>query len=169
MRTRLVSRMRTQVLSRTPRRQPGRHGPPRPDGRLGARGWIYGGRYGLDRYLYLLQRVTGLGLVLYLFLHIYETGIRLRGEAAWNATMVLFRSPLFVVLEFLLFAAFVFHSLNGLRLIFAEMGWLLGRSAAPVYPYRTSLHRHRPWVYALMVLTGLFLALAALDIFILPG
>jgi succinate dehydrogenase / fumarate reductase cytochrome b subunit len=145
--------------------RPARPGP-RP--RLGVGGWAYAGRYGLDRYLYLLQRISGLGLILYLFIHIYETGIRLRGEAAWNATMALFRTPVFVVLEFLLFAGFVFHGLNGLRLIFAEMGWLLGRPTRPVYPYETSVRRHRPWVYALMILTGLGLALAALDIFWLP-
>lgn len=140
-----------------------------PPPRLGTRGWVYAGRYGVDRVLYLLQRISGLGLILYLFIHIYETGIRLRGEAAWAATMALFRHPLFVTFEFVVFAGFVFHALNGLRLVFAELGWLLGRPARPVYPYRSSLRRHRPWVYALMVLTGLFLALAAWDIFVLPG
>ena len=139
-------------------------GPPK---RIGVRGWAYAGRYGLDRYLYILQRASGLGLILYLFIHIYETGIRLRGEAAWSATMALFRSPVFIVFEFVLFAGFVFHALNGLRLIFAEMGWLLGPPTRPVYPYRTSIKRHRPWVYALMLLTGLFVALAAWDIFVL--
>jgi len=136
---------------------------------MGVRGWIYAGRYGVDRAMYILQRVSGLGLILYLFIHIYETGIRLRGEAAWNATMALFRHPVFVAFEFVVFAGFVFHGLNGLRLIFAELGWLLGRPARPVYPYPSSLRRHHPWVYALMVLTGLFLALAAWDIFVLPG
>ena len=139
-------------------------GPPK---RIGVRGWVYAGRYGPDRYLYILQRASGLGLILYLFIHIYETGIRLRGEAAWSATMALFRTPVFIVFEFVLFAGFVFHALNGLRLIFAEMGWLLGPPTRPVYPYRTSIKRHRPWVYALMVLTGLFVALAAWDIFVL--
>ena len=141
-------------------------GPPK---RIGVGGWVYAGRYGLDRYLYILQRASGLGLILYLFIHIYETGIRLRGEAVWSATMALFRTPVFIFFEFVLFAGFVFHALNGLRLIFAELGWLLGPPTRPVYPYRTSVKRHRPWVYALMVLTGLFLALAAWDIFVLPG
>jgi len=142
------------------------HTPPR---RLGVRGWVYAGRYGIDRYLYLLQRVSGLGLVLYLFLHIYETGVRLRGEAAWTATMALFRHPVFVFLEFVVFAGFVYHALNGLRLIVAELGWALGAPSRPVYPYRSSLRRHRPWVYALMLLSGILLALAAADIFALPG
>ena len=140
-----------------------------PRARLGMRGWIYAGHYGIDRYLYILQRATGLGLVLYLLLHIYETGIRLRGEAAWEATMALFRSPVFVVLEYMLFAAFVFHALNGLRLIAAEMGWLLGTPARPVYPYRSSMARQRPWVWALMILTALLLILAGVDFWLLPG
>ncbi len=140
-----------------------------PRRRLGVRGWIYAGRYGLDRYLYLLQRTSGLGLLIYLFLHIYETGVRLRGEAAWTATMALFRRPVFVFLEFVVFAGFAYHALNGVRLIAAELGWSLGRPARPVYPYRSSLRRHRPWVYALMLLSGVLLALAAADIFALPG
>lgn len=143
-----------------------RRGPPP---RLGVRGWIYAGRYGADRYLYVLQRASGLGLIVYLFLHIYETGARLRGEAAWNATMALFRHPLFVFFEFVLFAGFVYHALNGLRLIFAEMGWLLGAPGRPVYPYRSSLGRHRPWVYVVMIVTGILIVLAAVDIFLLPG
>ncbi|MDR7426579.1 MAG: succinate dehydrogenase, cytochrome b556 subunit [Armatimonadota bacterium] len=137
--------------------------------RLGVRGWIYAGRYGIDRYLYVLQRVSGLGLVLYLLLHIYETGARLRGEAAWTATMALFRHPVFVFLEFVVFAGFIYHALNGVRLMVAELGWLLGAPARPVYPYGSSLSRHRPWVYALMLLGGVLLALAATDIFALPG
>jgi len=44
--------------------------------RLGMRGWAVGGRWGLERYLYTLHRVTGLALLAYFLLHIFVTSSR---------------------------------------------------------------------------------------------
>ena len=33
--------------------------------RLGIKGWLAGGKWGPERYLYFLHRVTGLGLLFY--------------------------------------------------------------------------------------------------------
>ena len=44
--------------------------------RLGVRGWVGGGRWGLDRYLYSLHRITGLALLFYFLLHIVVTSSR---------------------------------------------------------------------------------------------
>ena len=57
---------RTQVLE--PKREDASHAAIHQDGhpnRLGLKGWVAGGRWGPDRYLYTLHRVTGLGLLLY--------------------------------------------------------------------------------------------------------
>ncbi|MDR5695155.1 MAG: succinate dehydrogenase, cytochrome b556 subunit [Armatimonadota bacterium] len=137
--------------------------------RLGVKGWVWAGRFGVERYLYTLHRVTGIGLVIYLFLHIYETGIRLQGREAWEATMALFRTPFFVFLEYVLFVGFIFHAVNGLRLIFTELGYALGKPTRPVYPYRTSVLRHRPVVYVIMILMAILIVLGGVDIFLLPG
>jgi len=120
---------------------------------------VYAGRYSFERYLYVLHRLTGLGLIFYLLLHIFETGQRMQGEETWSAWMALFATPLFKMLEYLLFVAFVFHALNGVRLLVTELGFFMGRPAHPVYPYTTSVKRHRPLTLALMILAALVLLL----------
>jgi succinate dehydrogenase / fumarate reductase cytochrome b subunit len=137
-----------------------------PPNRLGLRGWAYAGRYSGERYLYLLHRLTGLGLTAYLLLHIVETGQRQAGAAAWSGLMALFATPVFKALEYLLFAAFVFHGLNGLRLLATELGFFLGRPAHPVYPYASSVRRHRPLTFALMILAALVIALGGSSLFL---
>jgi len=100
---------------------------------FGFRGWVYAGRYGIERYLYTLQRITGLGVLIYLPLHIIVTGQKL-DEASWNATMD-FVYRLGPYGEFLVFVGAVFHGLNGIRLLFTEFGYMLAKPARPVYPF----------------------------------
>lgn len=139
---------------------------PRPSpNHLGIKGWVYAGRYSIERYLYILHRVTGLGLILYLLLHIVETGQRVSGPAQWGALMALFDSPIFRILEYVVFVGFVFHALNGLRLLVTELGFFLGKPAQPVYPYPSSLRRHRPLTFALMALAAVALILGASSLF----
>jgi succinate dehydrogenase / fumarate reductase cytochrome b subunit len=87
------------------------------------------------------------------------------GPARWGALMALFTSPIFRVLEYVVFAGFIFHALNGLRLHFTELGFFLGKPAQPVYPYPTSLKRHRPLTYVLMALAAVALILGASSLF----
>ena len=133
--------------------------------RLGLRGWAYAGRYSCERYLYLGHRLSGIGLIAYMVLHIIETANRMRGEEAWAGLMALFASPPFKVIEYLLFAAAVFHAMNGVRLLFTELGFFLGRPTEPVYPYSTSVTRHRPLTYIVMALAGLIMLLGGSSFF----
>lgn len=137
---------------------------PRPNA-LGLRGWVYAGRYSFERYLYLLHRLSGLGLIVYLLLHIIETGQRLAGAETWTGLMALFASPVFKFMEYVLFAAFIFHGLNGIRLAVTELGFFLGKPAQPIYPYASSIRRHRPVTYALMILAGLAIVLGGSSLF----
>jgi succinate dehydrogenase / fumarate reductase cytochrome b subunit len=133
--------------------------------RLGLKGWAYAGRYSFERYLYLGHRLSGIGLIAYMVLHIVETANRIRGEEAWAGLMALFASPPFKVIEYLLFAAAVFHAMNGVRLLLTELGFFLGRPNEPVYPYSTSVMRHRPLTYVIMVLAGLIMLLGGSSFF----
>lgn len=133
--------------------------------RLGVKGWVYAGRYTFERYLYLGHRLSGLGLIAYMVLHIIETANRMRGEQAWAGLMALFASPPFKVIEYLLFAAAVFHALNGVRLLLTELGFFLGKPKEPVYPYSTSVMRHRPLTYVIMALAGLIIVLGGSSLF----
>ncbi len=139
--------------------------PPRQN-YLGAGGWVWGGKYKLERYLYLLHRVTGLGLLLFGVLHLIETTFfRIQGQDVWEATMALLRKPWFEVGLYLVAVAFIFHALNGLRLILQELGFALGKPTPPIYPFKDALRKQRLWTLA-MVAVVVILALVFLFDFI---
>jgi succinate dehydrogenase / fumarate reductase cytochrome b subunit len=122
--------------------------------RLGIRGWVGGGRWGFERYLYTLHRITGLGLLAYLLMHIFVTSARTFGPEAWEQAMRAVEGPLFKAGEYLVFAAFAFHAVNGIRLGMIELGFAIGRPIEPVYPYATSVGRQRPLAIAVMLIAG---------------
>lgn len=137
--------------------------------RLGLWGWLGGGRWGYERYLYALHRVTGVGLLVYFLLHIVVTSSRALGQASWEAAMGRVTGPIFVIGEFLVFAAFAFHALNGLRLVLIELGFAVGKPFEPVYPYKTSVNVQRPLSILVMLLAAIVVVLGGLDFFVLGG
>jgi succinate dehydrogenase / fumarate reductase cytochrome b subunit len=116
--------------------------------RLGIWGWLGGGRWGAERYLYTLHRLTGLGLLAYFLLHIVVTSSRAFSAAAWNRAMSQVSGPFFKFGEYLVFLAFCFHAINGIRLGLVELGIAVGKPIEPVYPYRTSVDVQRPLALA---------------------
>jgi len=136
--------------------------------RLGIKGWWSGGRWGAERYLYLLHRLSGLGLLTYFLLHILVTSSRAFGMEAWQKAMEGVSGPVFKVGEFLVFAAFAFHALNGLRLVLVELGILTGPAEEPIYPYRTSLNVQRPFMIVMMILAAVVIAAGGYEFFLLP-
>lgn len=131
--------------------------------RLGMRGWVVGGRWGLERYLYTLHRVTGLGLLAYFLLHIFVTSSRALGREAWEAAMRAVASPAFALGEYLVFLAFVFHAVNGVRLVLLEVLGAVGPAEDPVYPYRTSVDRQRPLALGVLALAAILAAIGGYD------
>jgi len=128
------------------------------DNRLGIWGWLGGGRWGPERYAYILHRLTGLGILFYFLLHIFVTSLRARGLYLWTGNGF-FHRPIFKLGEFLVFGAFAYHALNGIRLVLVELGFAVGKPIEPVYPYKTSLNVQRPLLVGMMILTCIFLAL----------
>ncbi len=135
--------------------------------RLGLWGWLGGGRWGLERYLYTLHRLTGLGLLAYFLLHIVVTSSRAISPERWQAAMDSVTGPLFTVGEFLVFVAFAFHAVNGIRLVLVELGWAVGKPLEPVYPYKTSVNFQRPLAVGAMILAAIVMILGGLDFFVL--
>ncbi len=68
----------------------------------------------------MLHRLTGVGILLFLCLHILDTALILWGPAAYNHIIQLYRHPLFRPLEVALYAAVLFHALNGIRVIIVD-------------------------------------------------
>jgi succinate dehydrogenase / fumarate reductase cytochrome b subunit len=128
----------------------------RHDNRLGIWGWLGGGRWGVERYAYILHRVTGLGILCYFLMHVVVTSLRATGVYLWVEGGVL-HQPAFKVGEFLVFSAFAYHASNGVRLVLVELGFAVGKPIEPVYPYKTSLNVQRPLLIAMMILAAVFL------------
>ena len=123
---------------------------------LGVWGWLGGGRWGIERYAYALHRVTGLGILLYLLMHVFVTALRVRGIYLWTDGRFLDK-PAFRVGEFLVFAAFAYHAFNGVRLVLVELGFAVGKPFEPIYPYKTSLNVQRPLLLVMMLLAAVTL------------
>lgn len=129
----------------------------RYDNRLGLWGWLGGGRWGVERYAYILHRITGLGILLYFLMHTVVTSLRATGLYLWDAGEF-FDKPIFKFGEFLVFAAFAYHAFNGVRLVLVELGFAVGKPIEPVYPYKTSLSVQRPLLILMMILAAILLA-----------
>ena len=72
---------------------------------------------------WMLHRLTGLGLVAYLILHVWGLKAITNAEA-YNALIASYHAPLFKVAEFGLLIAVVYHALNGVRIVLIDfMGW----------------------------------------------
>ena len=118
--------------------------------RLGLKGWIAGGRWGPDRYLYALHRLTGLGLVVYFIAHIIVTSSRALGQESWESAMGTVSGGIWVL------------GLLGL----AEVGIGTGAPIEPVYPYKTSLDAQRPWAILALLAVAAIVVVGTLDFFV---
>ncbi len=74
---------------------------------------------------WLLHRVTGVGVLLFLLAHIVDTALIGFGPAAYEHALGLYRMPVFKVGEILLVFAVIYHSVNGVRVILVDF-WEAG-------------------------------------------
>src|SRR5689334_21453144 len=79
-------------------------------------GWRYSGMVA-----FVIQRVTGLALLFYLFLHVHTIHL-LREPDKFDVALQQFRSPVFKLLEIGLLGTVILHALNGVRLTLIDMG-----------------------------------------------
>lgn len=130
---------------------------------LGIVGWLGGGRWGLERYLYILHRLTGLGILFFFVIHIFASSARMFGPEAWKAAMQVLQHPVLKLGEFAVFAAFAFHALNGLRLILIELGLAVGDAEEPIFPYKSSIDKQRPLMKVAMVIVGILIVFGGVN------
>lgn len=77
-----------------------------------------------------LNRITGLGLVAYLYLHLAVLSTLLVGEDSWNGFLELATSPIFLGLDVLLVFGLLAHGLNGTRLSLIGSGFVTDHQKA---------------------------------------
>jgi len=73
---------------------------------------------------WVLHRITGLGLVFYILLHTILMGSSLlSGKEDFDSILALLMShPVFEFLDMLLLGTVIYHSLNGIRILFFDIG-----------------------------------------------
>jgi len=75
----------------------------------------YKGRTGM--WMWLLHRLTGLGILAFLIIHVIETAMVIWSPALYDTFIASYKTVLFRFAELLIFFAVLFHALNGLRIV----------------------------------------------------
>lgn len=71
---------------------------------------------------FILNRITALGLTLYLFLHLYMLRQLAEGPASYEGFLETIHSPIFIFGEFLVVTGGFIHGLNGIRIGLTSFG-----------------------------------------------
>jgi succinate dehydrogenase / fumarate reductase cytochrome b subunit len=79
-------------------------------------------RGGVGVWAFALNRITGVGLVAYLYLHLAVLSLLVGGEDSWDSFVGLAKSDVFLGLDVLLFAGLLIHALNGIRITLVSLG-----------------------------------------------
>ncbi|MEI7554395.1 succinate dehydrogenase, cytochrome b556 subunit [Candidatus Chlorohelix sp.] len=79
---------------------------------------MYRGQFGM--WLWILHRLTGVGILGFLFLHIADTYLVGLGPIFYEDLVFLYKIPPFRIIEVLLVGAVLFHASNGLRIILLD-------------------------------------------------
>lgn len=69
---------------------------------------------------FLLHRITGVALTLYLFMHIYTLSPAIKGSYFFNASVGAYDNLFGHIIEWLLLGAVALHTLNGIRIIIGD-------------------------------------------------
>jgi succinate dehydrogenase / fumarate reductase cytochrome b subunit len=99
---------------------------------------------------FALGRLTGLGLVGYLYLHLGVLFLLSRGPGGWDRFVDLARRPFFLWLDVVLVVGLLVHGLNGVRAALVGTGLVV--------------RHHRALLAALALLGALVAAVAAVRI-----
>jgi succinate dehydrogenase / fumarate reductase cytochrome b subunit len=86
--------------------------------RTGEFGSLYRGREG--QWSWIAHRVTGVGVLLFLFAHIVDTALVGWGPDAYNRVVSVYHHPIVQIMELGLVAAVIYHALNGMRIMIID-------------------------------------------------
>ncbi|MDE2821683.1 MAG: succinate dehydrogenase, cytochrome b556 subunit [Chloroflexota bacterium] len=109
-------------------------------------------RGAIGQWSWVLHRLTGVGVVLFLALHVIDTSWAVFYPALYVKAIAAYQSPLFTLGEFGLVFAVVYHAFNGVRIV--------------IFDYRPELWRYQSGaavavlIVTLLVLAPVFLGMA---------
>ena len=111
---------------------------------------IYTYRGGPGMVAWALHRVAGVGVILFLLLHIFDIFLMHFGPGLFNDLLFLYKHPLFRATEILLLFGLLYHALNGLRIITLDL-----------FP-ATARFQIKLWYVQMVIFTIAFVPLAIL-------
>ena len=82
---------------------------------------------------YVAMRLSAVGLVLYLFLHLAILSQLAMGASAWDGFVATAKSPAFLLLDVVLIVGILVHGLNGIRLALIGFGIGVPRQKAMLW------------------------------------
>lgn len=86
-------------------------------------GTLYRGREGM--WSWVLHRITGVSVFLFLFVHVLDTALVRVDPALYDAVIETYKTPIVNVMEVGLVGAVLFHALNGVRIVLIDF-WSKG-------------------------------------------
>ena len=78
-------------------------------------------RGGIGQWSWALHRLTGIGVLVFLCLHILDTALIVLGPEHYDRIIAIYRHPVFRLMEVGLFASVLYHSLNGVRITLIDV------------------------------------------------
>lgn len=98
--------------------------------RRGVAGWFDPRGRRLGGLAFIVNRLSGLGVLAYLYLHLLILTQLVRGPEAWDSFVAIAGSPVVLVFDVVLLAGLLVHGLNGIRLALLGFGIVTGRGKA---------------------------------------
>jgi succinate dehydrogenase / fumarate reductase cytochrome b subunit len=71
---------------------------------------------------FILNRITAIGLTVYLFLHLIVLSTLASGPDAYEQFLEIIHNPLFIAAELLVVIAGLYHGINGIRIVLNSFG-----------------------------------------------
>lgn len=102
----------------------------------------YRGREGM--WTWILHRATGLGILLFLIIHVIDTAIIIYWPAEYDVALGLYKHPFFRFAELLIFFSVLYHAVNGLRIVVQDF-----------WPYVMQRQRQLVWATAVIVVLAM--------------
>jgi len=91
-------------------------------------------------WMWMLHRATGLGVLLFLIIHVVETAAVIYSPEFYDEALRLYKSPVFRFAELLIFFSVLFHAANGLRIVVQDL-----------WPMVMHYQRQLAWTAAIVV------------------
>ena len=107
--------------------------------------WFIPFRRDIGYWAFALNRITAIGLTIYLFLHLIILGKLAQGPGAYDEFLALTENPLIKLGEWAVVAGAILHGLNGIRIVLTSFG--------------VGVTRQKQLFFALMVIAALIILL----------